>query len=282
MLDFEELKASFDNFTLLKRGGQKEVFSAIHQQYGDVVVKFYFTDDARSKREIDINKAIIFDCVPKIFETGQVIYQGKETLFIIEQKVDGEELRKWIERKERFSLKEAVDFLKQGFLFIQQLENKNIIHRDIKPENIIISKQGKVFFLDFGIARILGVSSITGTGAVAGPHTPGYAAPEQFNNLKNDIDSRADLFSIGVVTYECVTGKNPFSDGATSHLEILQRTETVSPVTFQIKGDTQQQLMGLLSSLMGKFPSRRPSSATQALNWLNAAKSTFYYEETQQ
>jgi serine/threonine-protein kinase len=136
-----------------------------------------------------------------------------------------------------------------------------------------------VFFLDFGIARILDVQSLTNTGAIVGPHTPGYAAPEQFNNLKNDIDSRADLFSIGVVTYECITGKNPFSDGATSHMEILQRTETISPVTFQIAGDTQQQFMGLLSSLMGKYPSRRPTNATQALSWLNAAKSTFLYQE---
>ena len=112
-----------------------------------------------------------------------------------------------------------------------------------------------------------------------GPHTPGYAAPEQFNNLKSDIDSRADLFSIGVVTYECLSGKNPFSAGAISHLDILQRTETITPVSFQIIGDTQQQFMGLLSSLMGKYPSRRPKDATQALNWLSAAMSTLKYEE---
>jgi serine/threonine-protein kinase len=155
------------------------------------------------------------------------------------------------------------------------LEEKNIVHRDIKPENIIVSVDGKVYFLDFGIARILGVPSLTKTEALVGPHTPGYAAPEQFNNLKSDIDSRADLFSIGVVTYECLSGKNPFSEGATSHLDILQRTETITPVSFKIPGDTQQQFMGLLSSLMGKFPSRRPKDATQALNWLSAAKSTF-------
>jgi len=134
--------------------------------------------------------------------------------------------------------------------------------------------------LDFGIARIIGAASLTNTMALAGPHTPGYSAPEQFNNLKNDIDSRADLFSLGVVTYECLSGHNPFSDGATSHLDILQRTETITPVSFQVAGDTQQQFMGLLSSLMGKFPSRRPKDATQALNWLNAIKSTLQYKGT--
>jgi len=279
MQDFETLKANFINFVPLKRGGQKAVFSAKHKQYGNVVVKLFFKADDRSKREIDINKSLSFDCVPAIYETGQVIYENIETLFAIEQRVDGEELRTQIERGDRFNLKEAVCFLEQCLLFIQQLESKNIIHRDIKPENIIISTENKVYFLDFGIARIIGIQSITNTTAVVGPHTPGYAAPEQFNNLKNVIDSRADLFSIGVVTYECITGLNPFSEGASSHMEILQRTETVSPVTFQIKGDTQQQFMGLLSSLMGKYPSRRPSNSIQALNWLNAAKSTFQYEE---
>jgi serine/threonine-protein kinase len=235
--------------------------------------------DARSQREIDISENSEFDCVPIIYETGHVIYESTDTLYVIEQRIDGEELRNRIIRGELFTLKEAVDFLEQGLRFINQLEKKNIVHRDIKPENIIISAEGKVYFLDFGIARILGVPSLTKTEALIGPHTPGYAAPEQFNNLKSDIDSRADLFSIGVVTYECLSGKNPFSEGATSHLDILQRTETITPVSFQIQGDTHHQFMGLLSSLMGKFPSRRPKNASQALDWLNASKSTLQFEE---
>jgi serine/threonine-protein kinase len=279
MNNFESFKSDFNNWASLVRGGQKAVFTATNKQYGSIVVKLFFKIDARSMREINISETISFNCVPKIYESGQILYEGAETLYVIEQRVDGEELRKRIDRGDKFTLKEAVDFLEQGLLFIRQLESAKIVHRDIKPENIIISVNHKVFFLDFGIARILNIPSITNTGAIAGPHTPGYAAPEQFNNLKNDIDSRADLFSIGVVTYECVTGKNPFSYGATSHMEILQRTETISPVDFQISGDTQLQFMGLLSSLMGKYPSRRPNNAEQALKWLRAAKSTFQYEE---
>lgn len=279
MRDFKDLEATLSDVQQIARGGQKIVYSATHPVYGHVVVKLFFKMDARSQREIDINTEMEFDCVPKIYETGHITYVGSDTLYIVEQRVNGEELRKRLMRGESFSLKEAVDFLEQGLIFIKQLEDKKIVHRDIKPENIIISIDGKVYFLDFGIARILGVLSLTKTEALMGPHTPGYAAPEQFSNLKSDIDSRADLFSIGVVTYECLTGKNPFSEGAAGHLDILQRTETITPVTFQITGDTQQQYMGLLSSLMGKFPSRRPKNATQALNWLKAAKPTLQYEE---
>jgi serine/threonine-protein kinase len=278
MRDFKELEATFSDLQQLARGGQKVVYSAIHPTYGSVVVKLFFKTDARSQREIGISTEIDLDCVPKIYETGTVTYDGSDTLYLIEQRVEGEELRKRLKHSEYFSLKEAVDFLEQGLAFIKQLEDKKIVHRDIKPDNIIVSADGKVYFLDFGIARILGVPSLTKTDAM-GPHTPGYAAPEQCNNRKSNIDSRADLFSIGVVTYECLSGKNPFSEGARSHLDILQWTETITPVTFQIPGDNQQQFMGLLSSLMGKFPSQRPRNATQALRWLTVAKPTLQYEE---
>ena len=279
MYNFDSLKSNLTDLTQIARGGQKVVFSATHLTYGNVVLKLFFKVDLRSQREIDINESSDFDCVPAIYEKGHIVYEGTDTLYVIEQRVDGEELRKRIKRGEHFTLEEATDFLEQGLTFIKQLESKSIVHRDIKPENIIVSPDGKVYFLDFGIARILGESSITKTEAISGPHTPGYAAPEQFNNLKNDIDSRADLFSLCVVTYECLSGKNPFSEGAKGHLEILQRTETITPVSFQIPGDTQHQFMGLLSSLMGKLPSRRPNGATQALSWLNGAKSTLQYKE---
>jgi len=222
MRDFKELEAELSNMVQIARGGQKVVYSATHPTYGSVVVKLFFKTDARSQREIDISADSDFDCVPKIHETGHVTYIGSDTLYVIEQRVEGEELRKRLDRGERFTLKKAVDFLEQGLSFIKELEDKNIVHRDIKPENIIVSTDSKIYFLDFGIARILGVPSLTKTEALVGPHTPGYAAPEQFNNLKSDIDSRADLFSIGVVTYECLSGKNPFREGATSHLDILK------------------------------------------------------------
>jgi len=126
---------------------------------------------------------------------------------------------------------------------------------------------------------VLDMPSITKTEAMIGPHTPGYAAPEQFNNLKKQIDSRYNIFSVGVVTYECITGENPFRQGAQSALDVLQRIETVTPASFQIPGDTQKQFMALLSSMMGKFPSRRPKNANQALDWLHAAKVTFVLNE---
>lgn len=280
MKKFQEMcQEEFEKIELMARGGQKIVFDGVHNSYGETVIKLYFQlNDPRSLREIQIERDLNLSMVPKIYETGTIEYEGTETLYIIEQKVKGTELRKVLESGKRFSLEEAVTFLEQGLEFIACIENKGIVHRDIKPENIIRADDGRIFFLDFGIARILGADSLTRTGAMMGPHTPGYAAPEQFNNLKKEIDSRADIFSLGVVTYECITGKNPFREGSINALEVLQKTETITPVQYSIKGDTQSQFMALLGVMMGKYPSRRPRTAKQAIDWLKVAKKTFVYE----
>lgn len=280
MKKFQEMcQEEFEKIELMARGGQKIVFDGVHNSYGETVIKLYFQlNDPRSLREIQIERDLNLSMVPKIYETGTIEYEGTETLYIIEQKVKGTELRKVLESGKRFSLEEAVTFLEQGLEFIACIENKGIVHRDIKPENIIRADDGRIFFLDFGIARILGADSLTRTGAMMGPHTPGYAAPKQFNNLKKEIDSRADIFSLGVVTYECITGKNPFREGSINALEVLQKTETITPVQYSIKGDTQSQFMALLGAMMGKYPSRRPRTAKQAIDWLKVAKKTFVYE----
>lgn len=280
MKKFQEMcQEEFEKIELMARGGQKIVFDGVHNSYGETVIKLYFQlNDPRSLREIQIERDLNLSMVPKIYETGTIEYEGTETLYIIEQKVKGTELRKVLESGKRFSLEEAVTFLEQGLEFIACIENKGIVHRDIKPENIIRADDGRIFFLDFGIARILGADSLTRTGAMMGPHTPGYAAPEQFNNLKKEIDSRADIFSLGVVTYECITGKNPFREGSINALEVLQKTETITPVQYSIKGDTQSQFMALLGAMMGKYPSRRLRTAKQAIDWLKVAKKTFVYE----
>ena len=280
MKKFQEMcQEEFEKIELMARGGQKIVFDGVHNSYGETVIKLYFQlNDPRSLREIQIERDLNLSMVPKIYETGTIEYEGTETLYIIEQKVKGTELRKVLESGKRFSLEEAVTFLEQGLEFIACIENKGIVQREIKPENIIRADDGRIFFLDFGIARILGADSLTRTGAMMGPHTPGYAAPEQFNNLKKEIDSRADIFSLGVVTYECITGKNPFREGSINALEVLQKTETITPVQYSIKGDTQSQFMALLGAMMGKYPSRRPRTAKQAIDWLKVAKKTFVYE----
>lgn len=275
MIKFEEITSKCSGVERIARGGQKIVYKADHPEHGDVVIKVFIENgDERLMREIDISTDLLkSDYIPAIYEHGELIFNEDTSYYIIEERINGILLRDLIGLR-RFSLEDAVKFLEQGLNFIQHMESCKIVHRDIKPENIIFCDTGKYYFLDLGIARALELDSLTKTEAL-GPHTPGYAAPEQFNNLKDDIDSRADIFSLGVVTYECLFGENPFRKAnAESPFQILLNTMTVNPIERIIDGDNQKLFIGLLSTMMQKSLSARPRDAEQAMSWLESAKST--------
>ena len=275
MITFEKFKNNFATFEdkPLARGGQKIVYKACDRTKRNVVVKLLLKVDKRSIREIEIVQNNSFTHVPKIYETTKIDYEGTETLAIIEEYIEGKNLRDIINSGKRFNLYEASDFLEKSLKFLIEIWQKKIVHRDIKPENIIMCSDNP-FFLDFGIARVLDEESLTRTGGF-GPNTPGYAAPEQFSGQKSKIDCRADLFSIGVVTYELLTGINPFRQDAQSVYQIYNNTKTITPVSFQIMGDSQSQFMGLISSLMNKSITARPKTPAQAYDWLKTARKTF-------
>jgi serine/threonine-protein kinase len=172
-------------------------------------------------------------------------------------------------RERKLSIAFIIQLIRTLLQFAVEAEKKKLVHRDIKPENIMIDISNNLWILDFGIARHLEKSSLTMTQDRFGPHTAGYAAPEQFRNLKRDIDIRADLFTIGIVAYEAFTGENPFRSGARDALAVLYRTETLLVSPLIIPGDSQNQLSGFIRVLIEKFPSRRPPNAETALNWFN-------------
>ena len=276
MLPFTQFCARFSAFddNEIAKGGQKIVFSALHPMYGDVVVKVLLKVDARTMREIEIMNTHQFNAVPRLYEVEQVEFKGSDSLALVEQRIDGSSLRDIIASGKRYSLAEAVDFLTQSLVFIDEISKQKIVHRDVKPENIMLTDDGRYFFLDFGIARILDAESITETG-FGGPNTPGYAAPEQFAGMKDIVDSRADLFSLGVVTYELIKGENPFRKNAQGVLGILYNTATITPTLFDLEGDDRSMFRGLVSSMMSKSIIGRPRNAEEALSWLEAAKPTF-------
>lgn len=275
-MNFEEYKKKFCTFgeQPLARGGQKEVYKATHTEFGNVVVKVLFSVDGRSLREIDIVRENEFCRVPKIYRVDDLEVNGCPTKVIVEEYIAGVCLREIIKTGKRYTLWEAADFLEEALKFIDEISACDIVHRDIKPENIIVCVDGSLTFLDFGIARILGATSLTATNQ-GGPNTPGYAAPEQFTGQKDRLDTRADLFSIGVVTYELVTGRNPFRENARDPFQILFNTATITPVELHLKGDTQSQFAGLLSAMMSRQLYARPKNAQQAMKWLAIARSTF-------
>ncbi len=254
----------------LAKGGQKEVYTCQHGKYGKVILKIIHNPDERATREIQVAQDYCFENVPHIFDWAKIAYPTNNVIYILEQYIDGQTLRTYLNTHQIMPLPLLLQLLRTLLIGAESFEKRRIVHRDIKPENIMLSVSNDFWILDFGIARHLDKCSLTRDISYFGPHTPGYAAIEQFRNFKKEIDIRTDLFSIGVVCYEALTGINPFIKNAQDFLDILHKTETYEPSLLLIKGDVQKQLAGFINILMSKYPSRRPKSAQEALLWFDA------------
>lgn len=277
--DIEKQIEGIEIIKTLKPGGQKDVYVIESSKYGQCILKLIRASKIeRVIREIEIITKYDISNVPKMYENGYIEINGNKYLYIIEEFIQGQSLFDKLEEKEKFSLKEAYNLLETLLKIEVELEENKVIHRDIKPDNILISNEGEFYLIDFGIARALEMQSLTYTEVKVGPHTPGYAAPELFQYNKGKIGTRSDLFSIGVVIYECLFGKNPFVSGKENQVEeIWYKTITVLPENIKIDGDTQQQFMGLIETLMMKQISKRPPSAQKALEWLQSIKETLVF-----
>lgn len=254
------------------KSGQKQALLVKHNKYGLVMLKIVDGNNERVKREIQIVCENNFENVPRIMEVNEFDINGQKGLYTFEEYIEGESLRNYIDNN-KMGLEEALKLTEQILKIIVQMEKRHIVHRDIKPDNILRSKTGEWYLIDFGIARALDMNSLTLTAMQIGPHTPGYGAPELFQYTKKDIDSRADIFSLGVVVFEAVTGTHPFIRGDEVDLnEIWYNTVTIIPQSVEIEGDVDMQFIGLLQTFMQKHITRRPDTAEKALEWFDNVK----------
>jgi serine/threonine protein kinase len=275
MLDFAAVRVAFPDVVALAplvQSGQKDVFRG--QRAGEeVVLKLLRTAtveaEARIGREIDAVAKLRCDYVPRIHAWGRQRIAAEERDFIIEQHIAGETYR---ERLLRQPVQPLGDVLRLADVLLGaccDFEAANLVHRDIKPENVIIGVDGKVWIIDFGIVRMLDLVSITPTGQRFGTFTPGYGAPEQMRNLKPKIDARADLFSIGIVMYESLSGRNPYLGGAVDQLEVIRRVDGQDLPPLAIAGDPGGEFAAFIGALVSRFPSRRPQTAVEARRWFD-------------
>ncbi len=180
--------------------------------------------------------------------------------FLVMQLVNGESLEQRLRRVNKLSVLDAVRVGAQAAAGLAAAHATGLIHRDIKPGNILIESGDKVKLTDFGLARLTEDLKLTKTGFVSG--TPLYMAPEQARG--DDIDPRADLFSLGVVLYECLAGKPPF-EGKTPLAVLRQVADTPHTSLRKINADVPEWLEDVIDSLLTKTVDERiPSAAVLA------------------
>lgn len=178
--------------------------------------------------------------------------------YIVMEYVEGVTLKTYIEKKGQLTYKEAVSIAIQISRGIEAAHAKNIIHRDIKPQNILISTEGKAKVTDFGIAKA--VSSNTINADVMG--SVHYASPEQARN--GFVDGKSDIYSLGIVMYEMVTGRVPFDGETTVSIAIQHLQEEMKPPGMFAK-DLPVSLEKVILKCTQKSPDRRYGNVSELL-----------------
>lgn len=275
-LDVNKIQQQFpdiDQLELFDFGGQKIIYKGMHQTHGIIMLKFFRTneDDPRIAREISIAQTLIHDNLPKLYQAGSIQFDNSESkvVYLLEEYIEGETLRAYM-KKSPISMQVCKSFLDVMLSILQILKEHNLVHRDLKPENIIV-KNGNFFILDFGIARELSSDSITNTSSPMGPHTLGYAPWEQISNEKDIITEKTDLFSMGVICQEMLTGEHPFIVEPNSSIDLMDQTRNLKIKPLGLSTPINNILENFLHSLMSKLPSSRPT-LEQTIEWFNEFK----------
>lgn len=249
-------------------GGQKIIFKGVHKKYGDIVLKLIKMNSDNTKkralRELEIAKNLSGNYYATVYSFGNLLYNQENYMYVIEEFIDGETLRKILKRETKISLAETIEIGKHLLRALIPLHNNKLVHRDIKPENIIITEKG-IVLLDFGIARALDKESLTADIQYLGPMTAGYAAPEQIKNQKRLICNRTDIFSWGVVMYECLEGYNPFKLNCKDIQDVIHKSCTYNPQKIDC---SNQVFSDMINKALNKSVHRRPKSCQYILNLL--------------
>ncbi len=180
-------------------------------------------------------------------------FEGKH--FIVMEFVDGQTLA---EKKGSLTQKQALEIGIQIAEGLAAAHERGIVHRDIKPENIMIGKDGRVQIMDFGLAKLRGASRLTKEGSTVG--TAGYMSPEQVQG--HEVDHRSDIFSLGVLLFEMLTGQPPFK-GVHETAIAYEIVNVDSPPMSSLKPELSPELDAIVLDCLEKEPQERTQAASQ-------------------
>jgi serine/threonine-protein kinase len=254
---------------IIGMGGMGVIYKALQEPLDRVValkvLPPQFCSNEEVSRRFDIEaKAISLlqhQNIVNIYENGC----ADGFRYFAMQFVDGDNLSAVIQHKKMMPIHEVIDYSKQICRGLRYAHAQNVIHRDIKPHNILIDKENVVRLTDFGIAKIFTLDNITMTGITVG--TPEYMSPEQAEG--NQVDAQADIYSLGVVMYEMLTKKPPFT--ANNQIAIAYKHVHEMPVPPSVKRrDTPKRLELIVLKALKKKKSDRYASAAEMLEDLDS------------
>lgn len=259
------LGTRYEIIRLLGQGGMGAVYLA-HDRELDrkVALKVIRPDLAanpeilkRFKQELILARQITHRNVIRIFDLAQ----AEGIKFITMEYVEGEDLQSLLRHKKKLEPAEAANIMAQVCRALEAAHGEGVIHRDLKPQNIMLDKTGRAYVMDFGIARSMAASTMTQTGALIG--TPDYMSPEQAKGLP--LDARSDLFTVGIIFYEILTGRAPF-DADTTMGKLWKRTSEPPPPLAELDKTIPPALSDIVGKCLEVDPAKRFSSASELLH----------------
>ncbi len=254
-----------DRYEVLEKtgtGGMSVVYRAkdhkLNRTVAIKVLKQEFSDNANfvSKFRVEAQAAagLMHPNIVNVYDVGE----EKGMYYIVMEYVDGITLKKYIEKKSRLTVKEAISIAIQVSMGLQAAHNNHVIHRDIKPQNIMISRDGKVKVTDFGIAKAATSNTIT-SNVMGSVH---YTSPEQARGGYSD--ERSDIYSLGITLFEMLTGRVPFN-GETTVAIAIKHIQSPMPSPREFVPDIPRSVEQIVLKCCEKSPDRRYQNMTELI-----------------
>ncbi|MBN9196103.1 MAG: serine/threonine protein kinase, partial [Microbacterium sp.] len=238
-------------------GGMGEVWEATDHVIGRTVAIKILKDEymgdpgflERFRAEARHAALVNHEGIASVFDYGE----ENGSAFLVMELVPGEALSTILERDGSLSTDKTLDIVAQTAAALQAAHAAGLVHRDIKPGNLLITPDGRVKITDFGIARIADQVPLTATGQVMG--TVQYLSPEQASG--HPASPATDIYSLGIVAYECLAGKRPFTGESQVAIAMAQINEQAPPLPPTVA----QPVQNLVMAMIAKKPDERPASA---------------------
>lgn len=217
----------------------------------------------RFKQELILARKVTHRNVIRIFDLGD----ADGIKFITMEFIEGRDLKSLLVDKGKLDPKQAVEVVQQVCLALEAAHTEGVVHRDLKPQNIMVDNQGRISVMDFGIARSMELGGMTQTGALIG--TPEYMSPEQVRG--EHVDARSDLFTLGVIFQEVLTGQLPFQ-AETAMASMFKRTKERAISLHKFDASVPQQLADVVAKCLELDPKDRFQTAREIFDALETWK----------
>jgi serine/threonine protein kinase/tetratricopeptide (TPR) repeat protein/TolB-like protein len=211
----------------------------------------------RFKQELILARQVTHKNVVRIFDLGTA--DGRK--FITMDFIEGNDLKGIINERGKLPAAEAVPIAQQICLGLEAAHVEGVVHRDLKPQNIMVDDAGRVWLMDFGLARSMELAGLTRTGVLMG--TPDYMSPEQARAEK--VDARSDLFSLGIIFFEMLTGRLPFQ-ADTLMAKLLQRVQQRAVAVTEIDPTIPAQVSAVVSKCLEPDVTKRYQTVREILD----------------